>query len=1172
VIKLVRALAAALCLIPVSVAAAPAAPREATAKAIYVVQLEGAPLARSAAVSASSEGPRKLALDSVESLRAQERLRLRQDEAIAAIGGALGREPMPLHRYTVAFNGLALELTEAEAEALARVPGVRRVQLSARYHLSSDAGPAWTGAPGIWNGTATGGLPGTQGEGMIIGIIDTGVTFGHPSFADVGGDAYNHVNPRGAGNYAGWCSPSNPDYDPSLACNDKLIGAWSHEYAGDDPRDDNGHGTHTSSIAAGNHQWVTLPGTSLTRLISGVAPHANLIAYDACESDGYCDSWVLTAAVDQAVADGVDVINMSVTSYSDSPWHDSLALALLEARDAGIFVAAALRNSYDIGLPGNAPWVLAVGASTHDRRFSSSLVGVSGGSPPLPNLTGQGWTNSYGPASIVRGGDFGDYDCSAPFPPGTFGGRIVVCNHYYYDSVVEKGQNVLAGGAGGLILIDDFGYDLQGSTSNVLPWVYLPYYSGGSTLWSWLATGSGHTAQIVGTTANINAANGDRLWPDSASGGDFYYVPGILKPDVVAPGQDILAAYPITGVEVLSGASMAAAHASGAAALLLDLHPTWTPAEIQSALQTTGVTVTRADGTPANALDMGSGRLSLGPAARAGLVLPVTTAQYEAVDPWDDGDPKELNLASLLDEECSVSCGWTRTVRSTLSTTSTWNATVEAPAGVTLTVTPSSFTLGPGGTQSLQITASGSTSLSDWKFGRIVLTESGAQAPPARLPVATFWVYHHQLTVAKSGSGTGVVTSNPAGINCGSTCSAPFPEYTYVTLTATPSPGSVFVGWSGYCDGPQPTCTVSMYYSQTVTAYFNPPSQDKALTNQVPLKDSIKGPVYNGTWNYYSIDLGSGNGELVVDLLDLTADASLHVRHGDKPTYNQANCVDDYSYDSNNRRCVILSPSAGRWWIGVSNQEENVLIRYTVRAAWGNASDRELANRSPHSDFLSSPSSGTAWKYYFVDLAAGGTGLTVDLTHLSADADLYVRHGAKPDRSNNDCASSEGSTLPDRCTVSTPAAGRWWIGVNNFSAGTITYRLAASWQTVDTAADLYIFSPCRVLDTRSPSQPLISGVPRTIQIAGLCGIPSTAKAVVANVTITGATGLGNLTLYPGDEGTPATSTHNFGPDQTRANNVLLKLDSGGAGNLGALATVAGVGQVHVIVDVSGYYE
>jgi subtilisin family serine protease len=1169
-IELVRVLAVVLCLVPLSVAvAAPAASEE---KAVYIVRLEGVPLARSQ--GASAEGLRKLDLASVSSLRSQESLRVRQDEALAAIGGALGRDVEPLHRYSVAFYGMALELTAKEAATLAKVPGIRQVQPAVKYHPSSDAGPAWTGAPGIWNATSTGGLPGTKGEGIIIGVVDTGISLGHPSFADVGGDSYNHVNPRGSGNYVGWCSPSNPDYDPSLACNDKLIGVWSFPGTGDDPRDDDGHGTHVASIAAGNHLNITVPGTLLTRQISGVAPHANLISYDACSSYN-CYSYDLLAAVEQALIDGVDVLNLSVAGYTNWTWQSSLGDALLTARAAGVFVTAALSDYYDeVGSPGNAPWVLATGASTHNRGFASSLVGVSGGATLPPTLPGIGLTTSYGPVSIVQASHYGSYFCSYPFAPGTFNGQLVACASSYSQSEVQ-GQNVLAGGAGGIVLAE---YDSYGSfgepAANVLPSIRLQS-DAGSKLWDWLTAGSGHTARITGTTADLNASRADRLWPGSPQGLDYYSF-DILKPDVTAPGQEILAAHiDAGGYKVLSGTSMAAAHAAGGAALLMDLHPGWTLAEIQSALQTTAVPVTQVNGSATTPLQAGSGRLDLSAAARAGLVLPVTTAQYEAADPWLDGDPKNLNLPTLTDSYCDLTCTWPRLVKSTLSTTSHWTVSVETPAGVSLTVTPSSFTLGPGGSQSLQIIASGTKELSNWSFGRIVITESSAQAPAARLPVAIFWTPYYELTVQKAGSGAGAVTSNPTGLNCGSDCSELYREDIYVTLTATPSPGSVFVGWSGGdCYGTSLTCSASMYRTRNETAWFNPPSPDKPLSNQVPLKDSINGPVYNGTWNYYYVDLGSGNGELVVDVLDLTGEANLYVAHGEKPTgWGNADCIDVYSYyGTNNRRCVFVSPAAGRWWIGVNNGVGDVTIRYSVRASWGAATDRELANRSPLSDFLNAQSSGATWKYYFVDLPAGSSNLAVELSRLSADADLYIRFGAKPDRTNNDCASSEGSTVPDGCNFPNPAAGRWWIGVNNFSTGTIAYLLKASWQTIDTPTDFYSVAPCRILDTRTGAQPLLSGVSRTIQVTGLCGIPSTAKAIAANVTIVGGTGPGYLVLYPGDEGIPSTGTLNFAASQTRSNNVLLKLDGSGVGNLGALATVTGAGQVHMIVDVNGYFE
>jgi hypothetical protein len=455
-----------------------------------------------------------------------------------------------------------------------------------------------------------------------------------------------------------------------------------------------------------------------------------------------------------------------------------------------------------------------------------------------------------------------------------------------------------------------------------------------------------------------------------------------------------------------------------------------------------------------------------------------------------------------------------------------------------------------------------------------VLTETGAQAPPARLPVATYWAPQSLLTVLKAGTGSGTVTSDPPGIDCGSDCSETYPDTGYVVLTATPAPGSAFVGWSGACHHPQTFCTVGlgMASSRSVTAHFNIPSPDKLLTNHVPLKDAVQGPIDSGTWSYYFLDVGSGVSELIVDVLDLSGDASLYLRFGSKPGYEQeASCiVHNATVSTNNRRCALVDPAAGRWWIGVTNRDENVQIDYTVVAHWGSSSDRELANRSPLSDHLSSSSAGAAWKYYFVDLADGSADLLVELSSLSADADLYLRHGAKPDRTTYDCASRAGYNLPDHCAVSSPAAGRWWIGVNNFATGFIGYQLKASWRTVEAPSDYHTVPPCRVLDTRTAGQPLEAGVPRSIQVTGLCGIPATAKAIAANFTvITGAGMMGSVTLFPGDEGVPSTSSINFGANQTRANSVILKLDGSGVGNLGAVSTASGA---HLVVDVSGYFE
>ncbi|HJX27375.1 MAG TPA: S8 family serine peptidase, partial [Thermoanaerobaculia bacterium] len=304
------------------------------------------------------------------------------------------------------------------------------------------------------------------------------------------------------------------------------------------------HGTHTASIAAGNHVVASLFGGSLTRNLSGVAPHANLISYDVCDSDGYCDDYDVLDAIEQSVADGVDVISMAISDYEYSPWYSSVSQALLGARGAGIFVAAALQDYDDAGSPGNAPWLLGVAATSHDRRLTSALSSLSGGTNPPADFPAQSLTSSYGPAAIVSAGSFGSSYCGSPFPAGTFNGQIVVCEYSPWDSELAIGQNVLAGGAGGLVLATYHGTPSAQQAPNVLPAVLLSAAQGDQLL-SWLSSGGGgRTARITGTTAQSVPSLADRLWSGSPPGYGYYSdLFDFLKPDVAAPGQEILAAH-----------------------------------------------------------------------------------------------------------------------------------------------------------------------------------------------------------------------------------------------------------------------------------------------------------------------------------------------------------------------------------------------------------------------------------------------------------------------------------------------------------------------------------------------------------------------------------------------------------------------------------------------------
>jgi subtilisin family serine protease len=679
-------------------------------------------------------------------------LQARQDAVLGAASPLLGRALEPLFRYDAVANGFAVRLSPAEAAVVQGLPGVSRVVEEFERVLLTDAGPEWIGAPGIWGGAHTAGRPGTKGEGVVVGVIDTGINHGHPSFAAVGPvDGHVHENPRGR--YYGVCDPVTG----LPFCNAKLIGAW--DFTGTTPEDHHLHGSHVAGTAVGNVVDAALhaPTTTVERRISGVAPHANLITYKACVTT--CPISAILASINQATLDGVDVVNYSIGGTSSDPWDDLDALAFRNARAAGVFVATSAGNAgpgaATMGSPADAPWVTAVGASTHDRNFPNSLVDLSGGAgAPPAAMHGKGVTSGYGPARIVYAGDYGSPLCGQgpaspdgasainPFPPGTFNGEIVVCDRGEYGRVA-KGQNVKDGGAGGYILVNDeaSGDSLTGD-AHVLPGVHLTYRDG-LALKAWLASGSGHTGTITGMRVDESPENGD-VMASFSSRGPNPSVRDLIKPDVTAPGVDILAPFNLTdptgppAYGVISGTSMSSPHTAGAAALLRGLRPEWSPDEVRSALVTTGVTsgVLKEDGsTAADPFDMGGGRVDLTAAGRAGLVLDETVANYEAANPSEGGEPSELNLPTLAHGACPGTCSWTRVVTSSAAGEVTWTASAEAQEGVELTIQPGSFTLAPGASQTITVTAS-VTDAPSWRFGRVTLTPGTGSVPAAHLTVA----------------------------------------------------------------------------------------------------------------------------------------------------------------------------------------------------------------------------------------------------------------------------------------------------------------------------------------------------------------------------------------------------------------------------------------------------
>ena len=602
---------------------------------------------------------------------------------------------------------------------------------------------------------------GTMGEGIIIGVIDTGINSSHPSFAAVGGDGYVHTNPYGSGNYVGYCA-ANPSF-----CNDKLIGAWAFHPSSTNPEDANGHGSHTAGTAGGNFLQdpvLYAPTQTYTfTAVSGVAPHANIIAYQVCVPS--CPTTSTTAAVNQAVIDGVDVTNYSISGGSN-PYVETTAVAFRNAAVAGVFPANSAGNSGPgAGTVGHqGPWIMTVAASTHNRAFLNSAVDLTSSEGSHPDIMGQSPTAGYGPATLVFAGDppYNNPLCQ-PFGAVVFSGEIVVCDRGAIGRVL-KGQHVLNAGGGGMILLNDApSAGSLNDDTHVLPATHVSY-ADGLSLKAWMATGTNHMGRITGGTIDYDDAYGDKMASFSSRGPAGAAVPGLanlIKPDVTAPGLNILAAYfagftPPPSFNIISGTSMSSPHAAGAAALVRAMHPTWTPAEVKSALMMTGLTaVDKEDGmTSGDPFDFGGGRVNLTQAGSVGFVLDITAAEYLAANPASGGDPRLLNLPSMASVDCPDVCSWTRTLRSVLDSDQEYDAWVTSDNGIMGTVTPGNFTIPAGGTQeiTIQINVTGAT-MGTWAFAELHI-----EAPPdPSAPVANDFEGYFEIA-------NWTLTNNPAGV------------------------------------------------------------------------------------------------------------------------------------------------------------------------------------------------------------------------------------------------------------------------------------------------------------------------------------------------------------------------------------------------------------------------
>lgn len=729
---------------------------------LYIIQLEAPSLAsyeggidNLQATSPRANRKNKINIHSPEVIAYTNYLNIQQVTFINQAEQVLEQTLNVAYRYTNVLNALAIEVNHNQAQRLAALPGVRAVYADSIHEPDTDVGPAWIEADEIWEGNTGSGLS-TQGEGIIVGVIDTGINHAHPSFANPGGDGYEHVNPWGSGVYGGVCNPTDPNYLPGF-CNDKLIAAYSFYPGVASPEDLSGHGSHTASTAVGNTHGMTLTwrtGEEITRTISGVAPHANLIAYKICHPHADCPDSAGVAAVNQAIADGVDVLNYSI-SGSDAPWNMPIELAFLDAYQAGIFVSASAGNSG----PGastahhTGPWNASMGMTTHTRVFAKALDITEPYTPTLQNLPAVANRYNTNPTAALEyeiAYDPSNPSGCAPFSAGYFNGKLALLQRSIDCTYTEQVNSAATAGATGVTLFND----RKGPPTDIrVNGLGIPTFM--------LGLNEGLAAQAyldqqapVTVTAYINAPTqamnsndyADVVAPTSSRGPSEWEV---LKPDYAAPGVNILGAYRANGGDPIqyaryTGTSMAAPHGAGAAALLMALHPAWSPVEIRSALASTPfpwwlMHAETADAVdPADPFDTGSGRIDLEQASRVGLVFDETYGNYLAANPSQGGDPKTLNQPSLVNYRCVGYCTWQREVKSVLPGIATYTLTTftNSPT-LTLTSEPSTFMIAPGATQLITFTAHvDELPLDQAAFGAILFSSDVEDTADQHIPVA----------------------------------------------------------------------------------------------------------------------------------------------------------------------------------------------------------------------------------------------------------------------------------------------------------------------------------------------------------------------------------------------------------------------------------------------------
>jgi Subtilase family/Fibronectin type-III domain/Bacterial Ig-like domain (group 3)/Peptidase inhibitor I9/PA domain len=732
-----------------------------------------------------------------------EHLEQKQETVADSVGATID------YSYTLALNGFAAVLSAEQAAELSTrrdVAAVQRDEVQKITAVPSTEFLGLEGENGVW--AKTGGVE-TAGEGIVLGVMDTGIAPENASFAGspLGtaageepyreGDAIVYEKADG-GTFRGVCQTGAAFTADD--CSTKIIGAryfvegWGAENIGDEttgpgeylsPRDGDGHGSHTASTAAGNHDVETTVLDRSFGTISGVAPAARIAAYKVCwngpnhasSDDDGCASSDLVAAIDQAVEDGVDVINHSIGGGPATSTVEPTDAAFFGAASAGIFVAASAGNAGPDAstLDNAAPWITTVAASTIPSYDATATLGDGRAFPGVSITVTEPLTGPLVTATSVALEGAPQPELCGPnmLDPAKTAGKIVLCNRGVIDRVLKSAEVARAGGIG-MLLVNTVPGSIDTDAHSV-PTVHLDaqYYEAVS---AYAATEGATVTFTQGNTTGIpvptpQVAGFSSRGPLLVDGSD------ILKPDITAPGVAILAAGPNRAGEegtyqFLSGTSMAAPHIAGLALLYLGERPTASPAEIKSALMTTAYDAVDAEGDPVtDPFAQGAGHTDPTRYLEPGLLYLNGQADWlayiQGIGAFDLGvdpiDASQLNLASIAIGSLAGTETITRTVTSTQA--GTFTASVAGLPGVDAVVSPSTLEFtGPGQEKSYTVTFTRTDAALDrFTTGSLTWTSGDTlvRSPIAVQPVA--------LAAPASVSGTGITGSVDVEITPGGT-------------------------------------------------------------------------------------------------------------------------------------------------------------------------------------------------------------------------------------------------------------------------------------------------------------------------------------------------------------------------------------------------------------------